>query len=200
MKVGTIDINQLTLDRDRLFAEAVHLYRNRARWWPDAAFERDHIVPEQEARFEADAWEDLIASYLDELPATASWPPGRKTTVYKIAREALAIETPKLRNRRAASDRCRARTTGMEARTPGEQCPLVGAEMRPRTSSRRRASTGRDKNSFTLGDMTDDLRRNGDQTAIENLRNHPAPELRKHLLEAYSTAVLQRSTTRGQTA
>jgi hypothetical protein len=29
-------------------------------WWPDKDFEREYIMPEQAARYEADAWEETI--------------------------------------------------------------------------------------------------------------------------------------------
>ena len=38
----------------------------------------------------------LIISYLAEVPHSTAYPPGRKVTVQKVARNALAIETPKL--------------------------------------------------------------------------------------------------------
>src|SRR5262249_54311227 len=40
------------------------LFRAGVPWWPDRAFELEHIVPEQEARFETDVWEERIKSYL----------------------------------------------------------------------------------------------------------------------------------------
>ena len=56
-------------------------------WWPSAGFEREHIAPEQEARFEVDAWEQAIAEWLG----------GRdKTTVLEVARGALFVETARL--------------------------------------------------------------------------------------------------------
>lgn len=64
VKVGKIDTDALERDRDQLFAEAVVAYRAGAHWWPDGAFEREHIAPQQEERFEADAWEDVISSFL----------------------------------------------------------------------------------------------------------------------------------------
>jgi predicted P-loop ATPase len=64
VKVGVIDLDALRHDRDQLFAEAVHLYRSGASWWPDAAFEREHIKPQQNERFEIDPWDDLIADFL----------------------------------------------------------------------------------------------------------------------------------------
>jgi predicted P-loop ATPase len=87
VKVGKIAIAELKRDRDQLFAEAVTLYRGNCCWWPSADFERNHIVPEQEARYETDAWEEAIRSYLDKA---------NRVTVLEIAREALYIATPKL--------------------------------------------------------------------------------------------------------
>jgi len=87
IKAGTINVDALARDRDQLFAEAVYLYRKGMQWWPDRDFERQHIAPEQSARYEADAWEENIAEYLK----TRS-----RVTVGQIAREALAIETPRM--------------------------------------------------------------------------------------------------------
>jgi len=64
IKVGQIDIPSLSRDRDQLFAEAVKAYRGGERWWPDPAFEREHIQPQQDNRFEADAWEEAIKDYV----------------------------------------------------------------------------------------------------------------------------------------
>ena len=87
VKVGTIDTIALAADRDQLFAEAVEHYRAGTRWWPDAAFEREHIRPEQEARFEADVWEEAINSYLETRSSVM---------VGEVARDALHIETPRI--------------------------------------------------------------------------------------------------------
>jgi predicted P-loop ATPase len=84
---GQIDVAALTRDRDQLFAEAVALYRQSEHWWPSREFEREHIVPQQDDRFEVDIWEEQIAEFLlfkDEV------------TVAEIARNALFIETPRL--------------------------------------------------------------------------------------------------------
>jgi predicted P-loop ATPase len=86
-KAGAIDTAALAADRDQLFAEAVHAYRSGVRWWPDRQFEREHVVPQQAARYEPDAWEETIREYLK----THS-----KVTVGELAREALSIETPRI--------------------------------------------------------------------------------------------------------
>ncbi|WP_431280935.1 VapE domain-containing protein [Humitalea sp. 24SJ18S-53] len=87
VKVGLIDTDALRRERDQLFAEAAHLFSQGTKWWPDAEFEAEQIRPQQEERFEADAWEDAIKAWLVGLS---------KTTVLDVARSALMVETPKL--------------------------------------------------------------------------------------------------------
>jgi predicted P-loop ATPase len=87
VKVGYIDTDALRRDRDQIFAEAVVLYRQGRQWWPASSFEREHIAPEQEARFEADAWEEIVAAWLTSE---------EKTTVTAVAKGALHIETPRI--------------------------------------------------------------------------------------------------------
>ncbi len=87
VKVGQIDVNALAADRDQVFAEAVSGYRTGEKWWPDGAFERDHIRAEQEARFEVDAWEPSIERFL----ASRS-----RVQVSEIACEALDIGASKI--------------------------------------------------------------------------------------------------------
>ena len=94
----------LAEDRDQLFAEAVHLYRHGEPWWPDRTFEQQHIKPEQEARFEADAWEDSIADFV----ATRS-----KVTIGEIAPVRPVLRQVENRHRRPAADRGNSGIAGM---------------------------------------------------------------------------------------
>jgi predicted P-loop ATPase len=87
IRVENINIDALAQNRDQLFAEAVHLYRNGTPWWPDKSFEQEHIAPQQAARYEADAWEESIANLLKTTT---------KVTVSQVAREALGIDTPRI--------------------------------------------------------------------------------------------------------
>ena len=59
-----IDIESLRDHRDQLFAEAYHLFQSGAAWWPDAAFESEHIKPQQADRFEIDPWEEMILAHV----------------------------------------------------------------------------------------------------------------------------------------
>jgi predicted P-loop ATPase len=44
VKIGIIDINALIHNRDQLFAEAMYLYHQGFRWWPDAATDDKTVV------------------------------------------------------------------------------------------------------------------------------------------------------------
>jgi predicted P-loop ATPase len=65
VKTGTINIEALKRDRDQLFAEAVKWVSDGYAWWPDAEFERQHIKPQQEERYDADAWEDRVRDWVN---------------------------------------------------------------------------------------------------------------------------------------
>lgn len=84
LKVGKVDTHALAQDRDQLFAEAVHLYRSGANWWPDPAFEVQYIIPQQESRFEVDPWEETIAEFLSTK---------NRVLVGQVARDCLGIQT-----------------------------------------------------------------------------------------------------------
>jgi len=82
-----IDIAALQRDTDQLFAEAVQAYHQGEKWWPDRRFEAEHMAAEQEARYEADAWEEVIAEWLARKD---------RVTVYQVAFEALHFETSRI--------------------------------------------------------------------------------------------------------
>jgi predicted P-loop ATPase len=87
VKCGSIDIDGLMHDRDQLFAEAVLLYQQGVPWWPDKQFEREHIQPRQEARYEGDAWEEQIGKYLRGVT---------KTTIGSVASNAIDMKLERL--------------------------------------------------------------------------------------------------------
>lgn len=90
VKVGTIDTDMLIHDRDQLFAEAVAAFRGAEQWWPNSMFERKFIRPEQEARYEADAWEERVAKYL------ACKSDDGVATIMEVATRALGFTAAKL--------------------------------------------------------------------------------------------------------
>jgi len=87
IKVGSIDTDALAVDRDQLFAEAVVRYRQGARWWPDDEFEREHIKPQQDARYEEDAWEQRISQFLEDRD---------RVTVTEVGQECLFMEVARI--------------------------------------------------------------------------------------------------------
>ena len=74
LKIGEIDVEALQNDRDQLLAEAVKRYYEGGKWHPDAKFEREHIYPEQNARFETDAWEEFHPELSGDIQAAQSLP------------------------------------------------------------------------------------------------------------------------------
>ena len=87
VKVGRIDTDALARDRDQLLAEALALFRAGVKWWPDQMFEAKHIAPEQEARYEADAWEEAISIYLLGK---------HRTTILEVAKDGLSFEAQRV--------------------------------------------------------------------------------------------------------
>jgi putative DNA primase/helicase len=69
VKVQSVEIQKIREDREQLFAEAYHLYRNGATWWD---MPKEETEAEQKDRVQHDAWEDPIRDFLfkREAPAT----------------------------------------------------------------------------------------------------------------------------------
>jgi predicted P-loop ATPase len=85
---GNIYLDGLRCDRDQLFAEAVVAYRAGEPWWPAKDFEREHIAPQQAARYEVDEWQNSIADYLKTATG--------EITVTGVASSALLLERKNL--------------------------------------------------------------------------------------------------------
>jgi predicted P-loop ATPase len=64
VRCGEIDIAALARDRDQLWAEALHQYRQGAVWWLTNPALIDGARAEQDARYQSDAWDGLIDRWL----------------------------------------------------------------------------------------------------------------------------------------
>lgn len=62
VRVGKLYRDDLENNRDQLWAEAVHLYRTGAQWWPDEQHAHD-LDEAQESRFAVDDWEPVVADW-----------------------------------------------------------------------------------------------------------------------------------------
>jgi predicted P-loop ATPase len=84
VKVGVIKLDDLSRDRDQLWAEAVHRMKAGEQHWPEPEFEARVFKPEQDARKVVDPWEGPIARYLSESQAD-------RVTSNQVAEHALSI-------------------------------------------------------------------------------------------------------------
>jgi putative DNA primase/helicase len=72
VRCGTIDIDALARDRDQLWAEAVARFKAGAIWWLDTPELNAAAKSEQEKRFQSDAWDTLIETWLTHESRTAA--------------------------------------------------------------------------------------------------------------------------------
>lgn len=86
---GLIGVDHLRKDRDQLWAEAVHMYRQGVEWWVRAS-DRSLYEQEQEARYIGDAWETRIGNWLDTPDAGGMKP--EKVTTADVLGKALHID------------------------------------------------------------------------------------------------------------
>ena len=63
VKTRKIDLDRLIEDRPQLFAEAVHRYKAKEPWWPSVEFERQHIRPQQELRYDEDPLQEQVMKW-----------------------------------------------------------------------------------------------------------------------------------------
>jgi putative DNA primase/helicase len=83
IRTHAINIDLLAERRDQLWAEAVHRFRQEEPWWVEAN-EQELFQQEQEARMQADGWEDPIRDYLDTITKD-------KVTATEIMEEAIKM-------------------------------------------------------------------------------------------------------------
>jgi putative DNA primase/helicase len=91
IKAEKILMDEIKADRDQLWAEALALYQSNPVWW---------IIPnadeEQEKRYDADSWEEVIVKWLDgKSDAAYTYDPINDTSTSEILIGALGIEVSK---------------------------------------------------------------------------------------------------------
>jgi predicted P-loop ATPase len=64
VKCGQISLKALRRDKDQLWAEAVHRYRRGDPWWLETPDLSKAAEKAQDARYQSDAWEDIVAEWL----------------------------------------------------------------------------------------------------------------------------------------
>jgi predicted P-loop ATPase len=100
VKATQINVEGLQRDRDMLWAEARELYEAGLPWWftdetktgkAAASIAKD----EQEARYQPDAWERLIADYLDSRLHQPPENPAYRVTIELVFRQAIGLDEVK---------------------------------------------------------------------------------------------------------
>jgi hypothetical protein len=76
-----VDLPGLQRDRDRLWAEAVHLYRQGTPWWPDFAEFSVALETEQENRYQGGPNDQLVLSWVKNPEQREDWVGGTKVPV-----------------------------------------------------------------------------------------------------------------------
>lgn len=87
IKCDAIDLEGIRRDRDQLWAEARARYERGESWYVDSEELRAACAAEQEQRYQADPWEEIVIPWLDI--------PSRRTdgvTTTDVLRSALSIE------------------------------------------------------------------------------------------------------------
>lgn len=87
VRCGTIDIDALARDRDQLWAEAVARFRAGAIWWIEAPELIAAAKAEQDKRYQADVWGELIDQWIthEVRTLTDGYGPARKEAVLRPA-------------------------------------------------------------------------------------------------------------------
>ena len=87
---GNIDITALKRDRDQLWAEAVQQYRGGAKWWLDTDQLHAEAAIQQEARFDGDAWDELISTWI-ENPTQKQESSGHPIEPFSSTSESISV-------------------------------------------------------------------------------------------------------------
>ena len=92
LKVGRVEIKRLIADRDQLWAEAVHLYREGFKWWvlPEDA------KREQDERYSEDVWTGRVQRWLDGADKVKLYDQLPKERIDLVRSDSGSIETERV--------------------------------------------------------------------------------------------------------
>ena len=85
-----IDLEALRRDRDQLWSEALHYCRLGVTWWLDDAEVIQAAIEEQQKRYQADVWQEQIATWL-ETPTERRDENGHPVAAYSSNRESVTV-------------------------------------------------------------------------------------------------------------
>lgn len=89
VKCSAMNALDLQRDRDQLWAEAFAAYQAGDKWWPSDAH-KSIFEDQQERRFEADVWEELIDKWLLNITRN-------RVMMHEIMEEALGLEASQMK-------------------------------------------------------------------------------------------------------
>jgi len=75
IKCGFIDLKKLAADRDQIWAEACHRYRQGEIWWLDTPNLNQLAAEEQEDRYQAGVWDQIIEEWIADPTQRHAWDP-----------------------------------------------------------------------------------------------------------------------------
>jgi len=64
VRCGRIDLDALARDRDQIWAEAMHKFHAGTTWWLDEDDIVRAAIAEQQNRYDADPWQELVVSFV----------------------------------------------------------------------------------------------------------------------------------------
>ena len=89
----TLDLPNLVAGRDQLWAEATAMYNAGASWWPAPGCSvTAELVEQQDQRYRADAWEDVIAEWLSTSEAKGRLARNGYISMADVLSSALCLE------------------------------------------------------------------------------------------------------------
>jgi predicted P-loop ATPase len=102
VRVGQVDVERISADRDQLWAEAVHQYRSGATWWLDDPDVVAAATEEQGGRYAEDVWHEQVIEHAEQL---ADFAAGSRAGTVSVSEILMALNIDLQRQDQIASNR-----------------------------------------------------------------------------------------------